>query len=228
MIKVLYVEDEPFLGKIVFESLVADGFDVRWETDGSAVIPRMQEYKPDICVIDVMLPNIDGFTLCRKIRAFYPALPVIFLTAKTEIPDLAEGFGAGGSDYIRKPFSLEELVLRIHNQLHLCADPNNPSLPENKEIRIGIYTFSPDRYELAAPSGLIRLSQRENQVLGMLVKHLGQVADRKELLLSVWGDDSFFNSRNLDVYIRKIREYFKEDPTIRIQTLKGKGYLLTC
>jgi len=225
--RVLYVEDEPFLGKIVFESLETEGFDVLWETDGADVMGHLSGFRPDICVIDVMLPNLDGFTLCRQIRTLYPSLPVIFLTAKTEIPDLVQGFSAGGTDYLRKPFSLEELVLRIHNQLQICAGFSPVTPDGSEEIEIGLYHYFSNRYELLAPSGLIRLSQREKQVLSLLAAKRNQVTDRKELLLTVWGDDSFFNSRNLDVYIRKLRGHFKEDPSIKILTLKGKGYLLT-
>ncbi|HBB93421.1 MAG: two-component system response regulator [Bacteroidetes bacterium GWF2_49_14] len=224
-IKVFYIEDEQFLGKIVSESLESEGFDVLWEMDGAAVLNQFSRFSPDICVVDIMLPNIDGYTLCRQIRSLYPALPIIFLTAKTETADLVKGFDAGGTDYIRKPFSMEELVVRIHNQLQLRTGMGQRPAENREEILIGKYRFYPRRYELHAPSGIIRLSQRDMQVLSILASAPNRVTDRRELLLSVWGDDSFFNSRNLDVYIRKLREYLKEDPGIQIQTLKGKGYL---
>ena len=142
-----------------------------------------------------------------------------------ETADLVRGFEAGGTEYIRKPFSIEELIVRIENQLNLNKSSNPLHGLLNEEINLGSYTYFPQRYELASPEGLIRLTQRDSEILSQLAGSVNRVLDRKQLLLSVWGDDSFFNSRNLDVYIRKLREYFKHDPRIRIQTLKGKGYL---
>lgn len=223
--KILYIEDELFLGKIVKETLESQSFEVSWETDGARVMNRFNSFIPDICVVDIMLPNIDGYSLCRQIRGLYPTLPIIFLTAKSETADLVKGFEAGGTDYIRKPFSMEELIVRIKNQLNLKNTNGNQAVTRDQEIKLGTYTFSPGRYELRAPSGMVKLSQRDMQVLSMLCANINRVTDRRELLLSVWGDDSFFNSRNLDVYIRKLRTLLSEDPTIEIQTIKGKGYL---
>lgn len=224
-LKILYIEDEPFLGKIVKETLEDQGFDVTWETDGAKVMGRFPHFKPDVCIVDIMLPNIDGYTLCRQIRALLPNLPIIFLTAKTETADLVKGFEAGGTDYIRKPFSIEELIVRIYNQIHLLSGTNRKPIALEDEIHLGNYLFYPGRYELHSPTVKTRLSQRDMQIISHFAAYKNQVVDRKDLLLSVWGDDSFFNSRNLDVYIRKIREYFREDSNISIQTLKGKGYL---
>ena len=224
-ISVLYIEDEQHLGQIVMETLEKQGYEVVWETDGAKVMDHFQSFDPQICVLDIMLPNVDGYELCAQIKTLRPELPVVFLTAKTETSDLVKGFEAGGTDYIRKPFSIEELMVRIQNQLSLKAglDRHNDALKE--EIKLGAYTYFPKRYELSGPGGLISLSQRDSEILTFLSRSLNQVIDRKQLLISVWGDDSFFNSRNLDVYIRKLREYFKHDPNLRIQTLKGKGYL---
>lgn len=223
--KILYVEDELFLGKIVKETLEDQGFEIIWETDGARVMNRFNSFSPDICVVDIMLPNIDGYSLCRQIRGLYPILPIIFLTAKVETPDLVKGFEAGGTDYIRKPFSIEELIIRIKNQMNLKNANGYQPVNSDNEIKLGAYTFYSGRYELHAPSGIIKISQRDMQILSMLCSNRNRVTDRKELLLSVWGDDSFFNSRNLDVYIRKLRTYLTEDPSIEIQTIKGKGYL---
>ena len=223
--KVYYIEDEQFLGKIVKETLEKEGYEVRWELDGAKVMGGFQIFTPDIVVLDIMLPNIDGYTLCHQIRAAYPQLPIIFLTAKVETADLVKGFEAGGTDYMKKPFSMEELVVRLNNLLQLMAGITIPKFVQNEEIELSKYLFKPDRYELISPSGTIKLSQREIEVLQVLVAYRNKVADRKDLLMTVWGDDSFFNSRNLDVYIRKLRKYFEEDPRIQIQTLKGKGYL---
>jgi len=226
--KILYVEDEMFLGRIVKETLEDQGFTVIWETNGASVMNRFSSFSPDICVIDIMLPNIDGYSLCRQIRGLYPFLPIIFLTAKVETADLVKGFEAGGTDYIRKPFSIEELIVRIKNQLNLKLANGHADDAIGNEIPIGLYTYYPDRYELHSPTGIQKLSQRDQQVMSMLCANRNRVTDRRELLLSVWGDDSFFNSRNLDVYISKIRAYLAADPSIEVQTIKGKGYLFIC
>jgi DNA-binding response OmpR family regulator len=152
-------------------------------------------------------------------------MPVIFLTAKVETSDLVKGFESGGTDYIRKPFSLEELIVRINSQLQIRSSVQKKNQVGPDEIKVGLYTFYPNRYELKSPWKVIKLSQRDMEVLSLLISHMNQVIDRKTLLLTVWNDDSFFNSRNLDVYIRKLRQYFIEDKSILIQTLKGKGYL---
>ena len=223
--RVLYIEDEVHLGKIVCETLEKQGYSVLWETDGSKVLAQLKDFSPDICVLDIMLPNVDGYTLCEQIHGMYPDLPVIFLTARVETADLVRGFESGGSDYMRKPFSMEELIVRINNQLHLHNGRNAVHQPAEAGIQLGSYLFKPALYELHAPSGLIRLSQRDMQILSILSASVNRLTDRKNLLLSVWGDDSFFNSRNLDVYIRKLRDLLKEDRSIEIQTIKGKGYL---
>ncbi|WP_421918616.1 response regulator transcription factor [Marinifilum sp.] len=229
-IKILYVEDEPNLGQIVYDSLTLKGFDIVWEKDGARVMSKFHDFTPDICVLDIMLPNVDGFQLCEHIRSKYPILPIIFLTAKTETPDLVKGFEAGGTDYIRKPFSIEELVIRIDNQLKLHSAGQGDNTSEEKkeeinEIKLGSYTYFPKRYELITPSKTINLSNREGELLKKLTEMGSKVVERKDILVQVWGDDSFFNSRNLDVYIKKLRNYFSEDENIEIQTLRGRGYL---
>jgi DNA-binding response OmpR family regulator len=223
--RILYVEDEPFLGKIVKETLEDKGFEVRWETDGNRVMNHFNSFVPEICILDIMLPNTDGYSICRDINSRFPDMPIIFLTARVDTADLIKGFESGGTDYIRKPFSLEELIARINNQFHLKSGGGRKSLHVSDEVKVGLYRFYPRRYELHSTKGIIRLSQREMEILEILVSNINRVIDRKNLLMTVWGDDSFFNSRNLDVYIRKLRQYFTDDSSIQIQTLKGKGYL---
>ena len=224
-IKLFYIEDEPHLGRIVKETLEKQDYQVVWERDGARVIGHFQSFDPQICVLDIMLPHVDGYELCRQIKTLRPTLPIIFLTARTETEDLVKGFEAGGNDYIRKPFSMEELMVRIQNLLRLNTGPPSVDSTLDREIQLGRYIYRPQRYELESPQGTISLSQRDSEILSLLTASVNRVIDRKQLLISVWGDDSFFNSRNLDVYIRKLRDYFKHDPAIRIQTLKGKGYL---
>jgi len=219
-IKVLYVEDEPNLGTIVSETLEQKGFQVKLLRDGREVLATLRTFKPEICVLDVMLPHIDGFTLGKMIRESHRHMPIIFLTAKTQTADVVEGFQSGGTDYMRKPFSIEELILRIHNQLRFTGQKNEP----DPVVALSSFSYYPHKLELRHHDRCIQLSSREAEVLNIFSKHINTTIDRKQLLLSVWGDDSIFNSRNLDVYVRKLREYFQPDPAIRIITLKGKGY----
>lgn len=223
--KILYVEDEPFLAKVVKDTLEHQGFSVQLVQDGAEVIHAFDRYQPDVCVLDVMLPNMDGFALGRIIKARQPEVPVIYLTAKSFTEDVLTGFETGASDYIRKPFSMEELIARIHNQLRMREGMRHVSAAPNAGIELGSFTFFPDKLELLHESGTIKLSYRETQVLSLLAQNVNQTTDRKALLLAVWGDDSFFNSRTLDVYVRKLRTYFEKDKSIEIITLKGKGYV---
>lgn len=223
-IKVLYVEDEPFLGKIVKESLESRNFAVQMVNDGFLVLEEFDAFQPDICVLDVMLPNKDGFTIGKEIRSKNPQTPIVFLTAKNQTEDLLEGFKSGGNDYIRKPFSVEELIVRVNNLLQLMHPGSQASRPASPAIKIGSFTFHTLKYELSRGDQVRKLSHREAQILQLLVDNKNRAIDRREILKSIWGDDSFFNSRNLDVYITKLRDYFKADREVQIITLKGIGY----
>lgn len=223
-IKVYYIEDELSLGKIVSDTLEKQGYEVKWESNGARVISGLENYNPDICVLDIMLPNVDGYTICRTLRSRFPLLPVIFLTAKTDTPSLVKGFESGGTDYIKKPFSIEELIIRIENQLKLVKTRMD-NQTETDLLMIGSFRFDTLRYELQSPSGNIKLSNRDMQLLKMLYANRNRITVRKDLLMTIWGDDSYFNSRNLDVYIRKLRHTFSTDKSIEIITLKGNGYL---
>jgi len=222
--KILYIEDEPHLARIVKDTLMLKGYEVLHKTDGARIHETITSFAPDICLLDVMLPDVDGFTIGNHIHNINPRLPIIFLTAKTQTDDLVKGFSSGGTDYLKKPFSMEELIARIDNQLKLTNKEavSINTLPD--EVKLKEHTFYPGRYELHTPAGIIKLSNRESQILVMLCAHTNKPVDRKELLKLVWGDDSFFNSRNLDVYIRKIRGYFAAGSGIEIVTLKGQGY----
>lgn len=221
--KILYVEDEPFLSKIVKESLESRDFEVRLAEDGEAALTAFREFGPDICVLDVMLPKLDGFALGELIRREDSQVPIIFLTAKNQTEDVVKGFKSGGNDYVRKPFSMEELIVRINNLL-LLAKGQNPSQVPDGDIQLGKYVFSPQKYELRLGEQTQRLSHRETELIRILAEHQNQAVQRKDILKEIWGDDSFFNSRNLDVYITKLRGYLKEDPDLQIVTLKGVGY----
>ena len=222
--KVLYIEDEPYLARIVKDTLELKGYEVMHKKDGIKIMEDVSAFSPDICLLDIMLPHIDGFAIANHIRNINPHLPVIFLTAKTQTDDLVKGFSSGGTDYLKKPFSMEELIVRIENQLKIMNRDTTSihALPD--EVILKNYKFYPRKFELHAPSGITKLSNRESQILAMLCIHTNSTVDRRELLQIVWGDDSFFNSRNLDVYIRKLRGYLSLADGIEIVTLTGKGY----
>lgn len=224
-IKVFYVEDEPFLARIVKESLESRDFEVKMVSDGGRALSIFEQYRPDICVLDVMLPQKDGYTIAQDIRSQNPAMPIIFLTAKTQTEDVLKGFQVGGNDYVRKPFSMEELIVRIQNLLQLSGNGYATAATPSKEaIIIGQYEFSPLRYELKIADRTRKLSHREAELLRILNESRNFVVNRRDILNQIWGDDSFFNSRNLDVYITKLREYLRDDPRIEILTIKGVGY----
>jgi DNA-binding response OmpR family regulator len=218
--KILYVEDEQFLGKIVKESLESRQFEVVMESDGLNVLATFKRTNPDVCVLDVMLPNKDGFTLAGEIREINATVPIIFLTAKTQTDDLVKGFSLGGNDYIRKPFSMEELIVRIENVLRIKEKPN--SLKDL--LAMGKYNFHITRQTLSTAQEERKLSFRESELLKLLYQNRDRIIDRKDILNLLWGNDSFFNSRNLDVYITKLRSYLKEDDKLEIITIKGIGY----
>jgi DNA-binding response OmpR family regulator len=221
-IKVLYVEDELFLGKIVRESLESRGFEVIMESDGAKATALFKSSNPDICVLDIMLPNKDGFAIADEIRHLNEDVPIIFLTAKVQTEDVVKGFGLGGNDYIRKPFSMEELIVRIQNLLR--DKPDQETKISGDSVTMGKYNFQLNRQVLNDGKEEKKLSYRESELLKLLYQNRDKIIDRKDILNLLWGNDSFFNSRNLDVYITKLRSYLKSDPSLEIITIKGIGY----
>ena len=219
-VKILYVEDEVFLAKIVSETLQSRGFDVVLEMDGGKAMDLFTKEKPDVCVLDIMLPHKDGFTIADEIREKDTQVPIIFLSAKSQTSDVLIGFKSGANDYIRKPFSIEELIVRIDNVL------KNKSATQDgaEEVNIGKYLFNIKRQTLNHPVENRKLSYRESELLRLLYENRDKIVERSEILTLLWGSDSFFNSRNLDVYITKLRGYLKLDPSIEIITIKGIGY----
>jgi len=222
MTRILYVEDEPALGKIVKESLQSRNYEVIMAEDGLNALKLFPSSQVDICVLDIMLPKMDGYSLAAAIRKLNPSMPILFLTAKSQVEDVVKGFESGGNDYLKKPFSLEELIVRIENLLNLT---NSQKQQMKQEIPFGEFIFSPSRYELKDPKGEVRrLSHKEAGILTLLLENANQTTERKQILINLWGDDSYFNSRNLDVYITKLRDYLKADPKVEIITIKGIGY----
>ena len=220
-IKILYVEDEPFLGRIIKESLERQNYKVLWVTDGNEAITQFNEFHPNICLLDVMLPNKSGFDVGQEIRRLNQNISIIFLTAKDQTTDVVKGFKSGGNDYLKKPFSVEELIVRIENLITLKTTSSETVA---NEIKIGNYTFNLSSLNLRGYNKVVKLAHRETELLKILIDHINIPVERRFILNEIWGDDHYFNSRNLDVYIRKLRKHFHHDPNIQIITLKGVGY----
>jgi DNA-binding response OmpR family regulator len=221
-VRILYIEDEPSLAKIVKESLESRDFEVLHSPNGVDVLEIINAFSPHVCLLDVMLPIKDGFTIGNEIRSLFPKMPIIFITARDQTKDVLKGFESGGNDYIKKPFSLEELIHRIKNlyQLtHSYAEEKSETI-----FRLGNYSYNPKTLDLICGDQVKKLSYREAQLLMILYEGNGKIVNRKYILDTLWGDDHFFNSRNLDVYITKLRNYLKGDERIEIITLKGVGY----
>jgi DNA-binding response OmpR family regulator len=218
--RILYVEDEVFMARIVCDTLRDKGYEVTLLHDGAGVAAEFARVKPDVCLFDVMLPHKDGFALADEIRAQDSSVPIIFLTAKSEVRDVVTGFRRGGNDYIRKPFSMEELLVRIENVLR--GRSQQPA--GSDELPLGKLTFNIKRQVLSDGVEERKLSYRESELLRLLVEHENNIVERRDILILLWGSDSFFNSRTLDVYITKLRNYLKADPSLEIITIKGIGY----
>ncbi len=222
----LLVEDEPFLAKVVKDSLEQRGFVVTHVTDGRTAFRVFSEEFFALCIVDVMLPQLDGFTLVKQIRTLNGGVPVLFLTARTATKDVIEGYESGGNDYLKKPFSLDELFLRVNELLRRSGGVGAIS---ETVVSIGQYGFVPRNQTLLfSGKAPIRLSYRETQLLQMLYDARNNVLSRKTVLLTLWGDDNIFNVRTMDVYITKLRKHLKDDPTIEIINLRGVGYKLIC
>lgn len=243
--KVLYLEDENLLGRIVKESLESRGCNIDWYTDGHAAKPALENaIDYDIAVLDVQLPGEDGFTIGQRLREKFPRLPILYLTARVQAKDVLTGFEAGGNDYVRKPFSMEELLVRMQNLVNLrehsssspatnqpgTAPAPAPDRPSSEQYHFGLFYFDYPNLRLhyrpsVGEETVHQLSHREAELLRLFVRLRGQsVIQRKRILLDLWHDDGFFNSRNLDVYVRKLRAMLEVDPTVRIITLRGVGY----
>lgn len=222
-IKLLLAEDEPALALIVKESLETRNFEVLHCKDGEEAIATFTKSKVDILVLDVMMPKKDGFSVAKDVRKLDKKIPIIFLTAKSLTQDVVEGFNAGGNDYLKKPFSMEELIVRIHALL----DRINPEKSEEK-LAIGSYFFDFTKQTLHFNELTITLTHREAELLLLLIENKNEVLDRSIVLKKIWGNDDFFNGRSMDVFITKLRKKLNLDPNIQIINVRGQGYKLIC
>lgn len=219
---VLYLEDDEDLGRITTLALRSEMLEVVWEKNGIDGLARFKAARFDACVIDIMLPGMDGYTLVKAIRAIHPTIPVIFLSARVLTEDVVKGFQVGGDDYVRKPFSVEELVARVRRLGQRASVASHGRQP----VQIGGYRFYPESNELRGPQRTVCLSARAGELLYRLATNEDRTLKREETLLELWGEATFFNGRSLDVFISKIRRHLAADPGIRIITIRGYGYRL--
>jgi DNA-binding response OmpR family regulator len=218
---ILLVEDEPSLSLIVQDSLEERGFQVRHAADGQQGLGLFRQQCPDLVVLDVMLPVLDGFSLAQQIRREHATLPILFLTARTQAADVVRGFELGGNDYLKKPFAIEELVVRIKARLGTVSPPLVP-----RWLPIGQYAFDHPGQRLSWQGQEQALSHRETELLKLLYDQRNQVLERTPVLLALWGNDSVSNGRSLDVFITHLRRYLRADPQIQIVNVRGIGYKL--
>ena len=224
-INVLLVEDEQTLAMIIKDTLEGQGFRIRLAGDGEEGLRLFFEQKPDVLVADVMMPRMDGFEMVRRIRKDDAQTPVLFLTARSAINDVVEGFELGGNDYLKKPFGMQELIVRIKALAGRVLSTAQPLHPQDT-FEIGDYVFTPRTQQLFYQGTTTLLSYRESEILRRLCVHLDQVVDMRDILLDLWGDDTFFNQRSLHVFITKLRHKLSQDEHIRIVNVRGIGYKL--
>lgn len=222
--RILLVEDDPSLGFVIQDNLSLKGFDVTLCKDGEAGEQTFLHSTFDLCILDVMLPKKDGFSIAKTIRQKNAQIPILFLTAKSMVEDKLIGFQSGADDYITKPFNLEELVCRIEVFLRRT----NASTDEKTEkiLQVGGFAFDPLNLVLRTDSTEKTLTQKEAEVLKLLYQNRDRVLKREEILKQVWGDDDYFMGRSMDVFISKLRKYLKEDPSIQIVNYHGVGFRL--
>ncbi len=222
--QILLVEDDLNLGTILREYLYVKGFEVTHAFNGEEGFESFAEKKYDICLLDVMMPRMDGFTLAKKIRAADKHIPFLFLTAKSLLDDKIEGFKIGADDYITKPFSMEELIMRI-NAIIARAQNHNTNGDSN-EFTIGEYLFNYNKRTLCFKDKMQKLTSKECELLKLLCVNENQILERTEALTRIWKDDNYFTGRSMDVYITKLRGYLKEDKTVELINVHGTGYKL--
>ena len=224
-INVLLTEDDPNLGRLLREYLNAKGYETTLAENGKIGYEKFSQGGFDICILDVMMPVKDGFTLAEEIRQTDKQMPIIFLTAKSMKDDKMKGFTAGADDYITKPFSMDELLMRMQAVLRRTL-PETAKAKKKDAIKVGSFVFDYDRQTLTINGEEKRLTTKEADLLNMLCENRYDVLDRNYALNKVWGDDNYYNSRSMDVYIAKLRKYLSLDPEVELVNVHGKGFKL--
>lgn len=222
-IKLLVAEDDPNLGTILKAYLTQKGYTVVWAKDGAEALDSFDHEDVDACILDVMMPQKDGFTVAKEIRKVDKKVPIIFLSAKTLEQDKLKGFEVGADDYITKPFSMEELLVRLNATMRRSF---NEDRPDKNIFRIGQFTFDYTHQTLTIGDNIQRLTAKECDLLRIFAINYGQLVDRNTTLQKIWKDDSYFAARSMDVYITKLRKYLKADPTVEIVNVHGVGFKL--
>lgn len=221
--KVLLAEDDTSLAFVIKDNLEEDGYDVTWCADGEAALQQFQKNGYDICLLDVMMPVKDGFTVAKKIRQKSDVVPILFLTAKSLEQDKLDGFKTGADDYITKPFSMKELLMRMDVFLRRTKKMHSD---EVKEYKIGNLRFLYNNLKIYSGEEEFSLTQREADLLKFFCDHSNKVLKREEILLNVWGKDDYFLGRSMDVFITRLRKHFKADPNVILETIHGIGFRL--
>ena len=226
--KLLLVEDDPNLGDILQEYLIEKGYNVTLCRDGREGLSTFMQKTFDMCILDIMMPIMDGFTLAKKIREVNQQIPIMFLTARGMKEDKIEGFKIGADDYMSKPFSMEELQMRIEAILRRCIAPSSDTTNGSIEtFQIGRYQFNTlNRTLTIAPDEPIRLTTKEAELLRMLCLHKNDVMERDLALIAIWGNDGYFTARSMDVFITKLRKHLAKDTNIQIINVHARGYTL--
>lgn len=220
---ILLCEDDENLGMLLREYLQAKGLVTDLMTDGEKGLKAFQKSKYDLCVLDVMMPKKDGFALAQDIRAINAEVPIIFLTAKNLKEDILNGFKIGADDYISKPFSMEELLFRIEA---IIRRVKGKKAKEVSEYQIGKYLFDTQKQMLSLGDQQTRLTTKECELLTLLCSHKNQILERNYTLMTIWEENTYFNARSMDVYITKLRKHLKDDESVQIMNIHGKGYKL--
>ena len=227
MKKILLAEDDADFAEVLKQYLQLFDFEVFWVSDGEMAFETFKKEKFDFCILDVMMPKMDGFTLAEKIVNHNPEVPFLFLTAKKLKEDKIRGLKLGADDYIVKPFEADELVLRIQNILKR-SEKALPSVSKNQKIEIGKFTFDTERLSLQSGDSKQQLTEKESALLLFLFENRNQLLKREEILKAVWHSDDFFSGRSMDVFISRLRKYFKEDKSISIESKRNLGLEFVC
>jgi two-component system, OmpR family, response regulator len=225
-IRILLAEDDSNLGILLKNYLAAKSFDTELFTDGIKALTAFHALKYNICILDIMMPEMDGISLAIEIRKIEPAVPIIFLTAKSQKEDILEGFRSGADDYITKPFSMEELLYRI--QAILKRTSGTPMPKREDHYNIGNYSFDPLKQLLSIGEQSMKLTTKESELLELLCRNTNEILERNFALKAIWIDDNYFNARSMDVYITRLRKYLSKDPSVKILNVHGRGYKLLC
>ena len=223
--KIFLVEDDPNFGGVLKSYLEMDDFEVTWIDDGLEAVSAFKAGIYDICILDIMLPNLDGFSIAKKIKEIQNNVPLIFLTAKTLREDVLQGYKIGADDYITKPFDSEVLIYKIKAILKRDSNDFIKSVKEGL-FNIGKFDFNYPLRQIIIDNDSQKLSPKEAELLKMLCLKKGEIMSRKEALVAIWGDDNYFTTRSMDVYITKLRKYLKKDPSIEIENIHSSGYRL--